>query len=99
MINSGAHSQPGARAIHSKVPADGAMCKGRRAIEVEVEVVPVYSPSQPKSSTQQTVAKLEFRKAGSKAGSWPHTPWYHCALPRPKCTGPSTRWYWSGLLF
>ncbi len=58
------------------------MCKGRRALEVEVEVVPVYSPgAKAKSPSQQTAAQLKFRVPGSKAGSWPHTPWHHCELP------------------
>jgi hypothetical protein len=25
---------------------------------------------------------LSFRPAGSPAGTWPHTPWWHCACPQ-----------------
>ena len=49
--------------------------------------MPVYSPGQAKSPSQQTAAQLKFRIPGAKAGSWPHTPWHHCELAsRSICT-------------
>ena len=35
-----------------------------------------------KESTPIKVRQLSFRQPGSPAGSFPHTPWWHCKLPR-----------------